>query len=103
MPKSPRFRTLDDFFLLPFTLSPSPRDDSFNPVLVLMTISITLQYAVSTLYGGNQSPGVPWGADGDGAVFYRAGMCSRVLGGILHTRRYVIAFPLICCRRIVRL
>ena len=59
-----------------------------------MTILTTLQYAVPTLHGGNQSPGVPWRADGDGAILYRARMRSWVLDWILHTRRYVIAFPL---------
>jgi len=52
-----------------------------------------MQYAVSTLHGRDQSPGVPWGADGDGAIFYRAWMCSRVLGWILYTRRYVVLTP----------
>jgi hypothetical protein len=31
-----------------------------------------LQYVVPALHGRDQSPGVPRGADGDGAVFYRA-------------------------------
>lgn len=58
----------------------------------------TLQYAVPTVYGRDQSPGVPWGADGDGAVFYRVRVRSGVLGRVLHKRRYVIfLFPHCLC------
>jgi len=63
----------------------------------------TLQHAVPTLYGRDQSPGVPWGIDGHGAVFYRVRVCPRVLGWILHTGRYVDSFCLMRYRRVVRL
>ena len=50
-----------------------------------------LQYVVPAIHGRDQSPGVPRGADGDGAVLYRAGVCSGVLGRVLYTRRYVVS------------
>ena len=62
-----------------------------------------LQHAVPTLYGRDQSPGVPWGIDGHGAVLYRVRVCPRVLGWILHTGRYVDSFCLMRYRRVVRL
>ena len=49
-----------------------------------------LQYAMPALHGRDQSPGVPRVTDGDGAILYRAGVCTRVLGWVPHQRRYVV-------------
>ena len=82
-----------------FSFSLPPGNNSFNytprghPTLRRQCVRHALQYVMPTLYGRDQSPGVPRGVDGDGAVFYRAGMRSGLLGWVLHAGRYVIRFP----------
>ena len=74
-------------------ISPNPILSSWSPDSTMpMHSTHALQHAVPTIYGRDQSPGVPWGIDGDGTVFYRVGVCPGVLGWILHTGRYVDSF-----------
>lgn len=68
-----------------------------NPILTFSIIEPCdvnaldmLQHAVSALYGRDKPTGIPRGVDGHGAVFYRTGMRSRILGWVFHTWRYVI-------------
>ena len=84
--------TLFSFYFLPATAR------SILPLAGYMTlrrqcVQHPLQYVVPTLYGRDQSPGAPWGDDGDGAVFYCAGTRSGLPGWVLHAERYVVRFP----------